>query len=42
MNNNKDAGASTCKIVMLNGEIDDAVHRGFPTPWNAFAHFTGL
>src|SRR3989344_9401208 len=42
MDDNMDAGASTCKLVMLNGEIDDASHRGFPTPWNAFAHFTGL
>ncbi len=42
MDNNKDAGAATCKLVMLNGEIDDASHRGFPTPWNAFSHFLGL
>jgi GT2 family glycosyltransferase len=38
----KDAGAATCKLIMLNGEIDDASHRGFPTPWNAFCHFSGL
>ena len=37
-----DAGASTCRVVMPNGELDDASHRGFPTPWNAFAHFLGL
>ena len=42
MDNNKDAGAATCKLVMLNGKIDDASHRGFPTPWNAFCHFSGL
>lgn len=42
MDEHKDAGAATCKLVMLNGEIDDASHRGFPTPWNAFCHFTGL
>lgn len=42
MDNHKDAGASTCKLVMPNGEIDDASHRGFPTPWNAFSHFLGL
>jgi len=42
MNNHKDTGASTCKLIMPNGKIDDATHRGFPTPWNAFCHFTGL
>lgn len=42
MDSNKDAGAATCKLLMLNGEIDDASHRGFPTPWNAFSHFLGL
>lgn len=42
MESHKDAGASTCKLVMFNGEIDDASHRGFPTPWNAFCHFSGL
>ena len=38
----KDAGAVTCKVVMPNGKIDDASHRGFPTPWNSFVHFSGL
>lgn len=42
MNIHQDAGAATCKLVMPNGKIDDASHRGFPTPWNAFCHFTGL
>lgn len=42
MNSHKDAGASTCKLAMPNGKIDDATHRGFPTPWNAFSHFSGL
>lgn len=42
MDANKTVGASTCKLIMQNGEIDDASHRGFPTPWNAFCHFTGL
>jgi GT2 family glycosyltransferase len=37
-----DAGASTCKLVMSNGKLDDGSHRGFPTPWNAFAYFSGL
>jgi GT2 family glycosyltransferase len=42
MNNHKDVGAATCKLIMPNGKIDDATHRGFPTPWNAFCHFSGL
>lgn len=42
MDLHKDAGSATCKVVMPNGEIDDASHRGFPTPWNSFAHFSGL
>lgn len=42
MDQHKDAGAATCKLVMPNGQIDDASHRGFPTPWNAFCHFSGL
>ena len=37
MDLHEDAGASTCKLVMPNGQIDDASHRGFPTPWNSFS-----
>jgi len=42
MDNHKDAGAATCKLQMPNGRIDDASHRGFPTPWNSFSHFSGI
>jgi len=42
MDKNKDAGAATCKLQMPSGKIDDATHRGFPTPWNSFCHFSGL
>ena len=42
MDNQKQAGAATCKLVLPNGNIDDASHRGFPTPWNSFSHFSGL
>ncbi|MDO8657811.1 MAG: glycosyltransferase family 2 protein, partial [Candidatus Levybacteria bacterium] len=42
MDSHPHAGATTCKLVMPNGEIDDASHRGFPTPWNSFCHFSGL
>lgn len=37
-----DAGAVTCKVDLPKGGIDEASHRGFPTPWNAFTHFSGL
>lgn len=37
-----DAGAATCRVEVPNGTIDEASHRGFPTPWNAFTHFSGL
>ena len=39
---NKKVGAATCKVMLTNGKIDDASHRGFPTPWNALTHFSGL
>jgi GT2 family glycosyltransferase len=42
MDQHEDVGAATCKLIMPNGQIDDASHRGFPTPWNAFFHFSGL
>lgn len=35
-------GVATCKVVLPNGQLDDACHRGFPTPWNAFCQFSGL
>lgn len=36
------AGAATCRVELAKGELDQACHRGFPTPWNAFCHFSGL
>jgi GT2 family glycosyltransferase len=42
MDENLDCGAVTCKIEIPSGGIDEASHRGFPTPWNALAHFSGL
>lgn len=42
MDENNKVGAATCKLVMPNEKIDDASHRGFPTPWNSFTHFSGL
>lgn len=42
LDSNQKAGAATCKVVLPNEKLDDASHRGFPTPWNAFCHFSGL
>jgi len=42
MDQHSDAGACTCKLMIPAGGIDEASHRGFPTPWNAFCHFSGL
>lgn len=40
--NTPDCGAATCKVVLPDGKLDDSSHRGFPTPWRAFSHFSGL
>ncbi|KKQ96204.1 MAG: WsbD [Candidatus Levybacteria bacterium GW2011_GWA2_40_16] len=42
MDENSRAGASTCFVRLPDGKLDDASHRGFPTPWRAFSHFSGL
>ena len=36
------AGALTVHLYYPTGERDPDNHRGFPTPWNALCHFTGL
>lgn len=33
MDEHPDAGASTCKLLLPDGSMDPACHRGFPTPW---------
>ncbi|MFN2136895.1 MAG: glycosyltransferase family 2 protein [Candidatus Promineifilaceae bacterium] len=35
-------GAITVRLVYPSGERDPDNHRGFPTPWNAVCHFSGL
>jgi GT2 family glycosyltransferase len=35
-------GIATAKLVLRDGRIDWDAHRGFPTPWAALTHFTGL
>lgn len=42
METHPEAGAVTPRVVLPNGKLDDASHRGFPTPWNAFCYFTGI
>ena len=42
MDRHKEAGAATCKLLMQDGILDDASHRGFPNPWNSFSYFLGL
>lgn len=42
MEKNKSAGVVTPRVELEDGTIDDSCHRGFPTPWNAFCHFSGL
>lgn len=38
----KKPGIVSPKLELPDGTIDDACHRGFPSPWNAFCHFSGL
>ena len=36
-------GTLTARInLVLTGDIDVTCHRGFPTPWASFTHFSGL
>ena len=42
MDKNPQIGIMTCRVELLNGNLDDSCHRGFPTPWNAFCYFSGL
>jgi len=36
-------GCLTCRVnLALNNKIDETCHRGFPTPWASFTHFSGL
>src|SRR5690606_32623537 len=37
-----EVGALTVHLVYPDGQRDPDNHRGFPTPWNAFCHFSGL
>jgi hypothetical protein len=37
-----DTGMVTCQLNLPSGGIDEASHRGFPTPWNSLCYFSGL
>jgi GT2 family glycosyltransferase len=39
---NPQVGALTVRLVYANGQRDPDNHRGFPTPWTSFCHFSGL
>lgn len=41
MDKNPLVGAATCKLVLTDGSMDPACHRGFPTPWAALTYFLG-
>jgi GT2 family glycosyltransferase len=42
MDANPRIGLSTCKVLLQDGSMDPASHRGFPTPWASFTYFLGL
>ena len=42
MDKNPKVGASTCRVELTDGRLDQACHRGFPTVWNSFCYFSGL
>lgn len=42
LDDNPDVGAVTCKLVLPDGFMDPACHRGFPTPWASLTYFLGL
>ncbi len=42
LDNRKELGAITCKVMLPNGKMDYSCHRGLPTVWNTFSYWTGL
>lgn len=42
MDEHPETGASTCKLILPDGSMDPACHRGFPTPWVAFTYMAKL
>lgn len=42
MDNHPEAGAATCKLLLPDGSMDPACHRGFPTPWVSLTYILKL
>lgn len=42
METHKDVGVVSPRLELADGVLDEASHRGFPTPWNSISHFSGL
>ncbi len=42
MDDHPAAGAATCKLLLPDGSMDPACHRGFPTPWVALTYMMKL
>ena len=42
METDKNVAVATPRLELPNGAIDDACHRGFPTPFNSLFYFMGL
>lgn len=42
LNEHKEMGGLTVKVLLPNGKIDPASHRGFPTIWNSLCYFGKL
>ncbi len=42
MDEHPKAGAATCKLLLPDGTMDPACHRGFPTPWVSFTYLLKL
>ncbi len=40
MDRSPQAGAATCTLLLPDGSIDPACHRGFPSPWVALTYVT--
>ncbi len=42
LDEHKDTGVLTVRVLLNSGQIDPASHRGFPTVWNSFCYFLHL
>lgn len=42
LDTHQEVGGISCKLVLADGSIDPACHRGFPTPWASLTYFLGL